>query len=384
MKDWTVAFVNYKTSVYLKWQLKALYEFNNPEEFDLIIVDNSRPKEKKELEKLTEAYQKRYNNISIIYYEPEEKSASGQHGEAMTVALKKANSKYFLANDPDFFWVKQNYLSWMKGYLEQGLVAIGAPYPRGVGLGNSRFPCAYGCAHPLQLIKYLDFRAESSKEKWEESLRIFPDKEYSFDVGYKIRDALSSEDVNDNFLAFDQEECKDLSKKIGLHSFEVISKKYLVDDEVVAFHLFRGSFTGKVVGNQDKNKPLSRRLKSVRDRMGRYFYEYLRTGVQPNVVSFRAFLYYCSQKIPFLKKVLYRRKDDFSIIKDKKKIYFMGLPLCKIIHREGNGTKFTILEIFALPMFMKREFEKDNSEITKISFFSFNIAKIVKQKKTNR
>ena len=66
MKNWTVAFVNYKTSVYMKWQLKALYEFNNPEDFDLIIVDNSRPKEKKELEMLTAPYQKHYNNISIL------------------------------------------------------------------------------------------------------------------------------------------------------------------------------------------------------------------------------------------------------------------------------------------------------------------------------
>lgn len=364
----------------MKWQLKALYEFNNPEDFDLIIVDNSRPKEKKELEMLTAPYQKHYNNISIIYYEPEEKSASGQHGEAMTVALQKADSKYFLANDPDFFWIKQNYLSWLAAHLERGLDAIGAPYPRGVGLGNSHFPCAYGCAHPLKLIKHLDFRAESSSEKWEESLRVYPDKEYSFDVGYKIREALSSPERDDNFLSFDQEDCKDLSKKIGLHSFEVISKKYSVDGEPVAYHLFRGSFTAKVVGNRDKNKALSGRLKSVRDRMGKYFYQYISTGVQPRVISFGALIYKLSQKYPRLEK-LFKKKGEFSIIKNKKKFYFCGLPLLKITRREGNGTLFTIVEIFGLPVLNKREFKKDRDFVTKIALFSFNIFKSVRQEK---
>ena len=74
-------------------------------------------------------------------------------------------------------------------------------------------------------------------------------------------------------------------------------------------------------------------------------------------------------------------KSELSIIKNKKKIYFLGIPLLKISHREGNGTFFTVIELLGVPFLHKREFKKDNNLVTKIALFSFNIFKIVRQKK---
>ena len=87
MKKWTVGFVNYKTTVYLKWQFKILYEFNDPREFDVIIVDNSRPPQKNEIDQLIEWYVKAWNNIRVIYNTPKTQKASGQHAEGLTVAV---------------------------------------------------------------------------------------------------------------------------------------------------------------------------------------------------------------------------------------------------------------------------------------------------------
>ena len=312
MKKWTIAFVNYKTSVYLNWQIKGLYEFNDPESFDLIIVDNSRPHEKEALEQLTKNYNEQYNNIKIIYYTPQEQSASGQHGEGMSVALKEANSEYFFAQDPDFFFVKQQYLNFMEEHLKKGAVAIGAPYPRGVGGGHPYFPCAYGCAHPMHLIKDLDFTALVCEEKREESLRLYPDLDYSYDVGWKIRLALSTEKDSRNFVVFDQEDFYNLADSIGCHTYELISKKYSLNGEDIAFHLFRGSFTDAVDGFNDKNKDLSSRLLKIRNKMGRYFYDYISTEKKPYIrPSYRMLkrkIKTLKQKIKAIRHKLFKKK----------------------------------------------------------------------------
>lgn len=378
MKKWTIAFVNYKTSMYLKWQIKSFYEFNNPEEFQLIIVDNSRPHEKAELEKITKVYNEKHHNIDIIYYTPKEESASGQHGEAMTIALKKADSEYFLANDPDFFWVKKNILNWMASYLDKGLVAIGASYPMGVGGGNRNFPCAYGCAHPLALIKDLDFTAESSKEKWEESLRIYSGLDYSYDVGWKIRHQISSEDNNENFVSFDQKDVKELANKIGIHSFEVISKEYSVNNEVVAFHLFRGSFTDKVNGNKDNNKKLSSKLKSIRSKMGKYFYNYLKDGKPKKIITLRNLLFFIKSKIPLLKKIK-KQKFPLTVVVKKQNIKIFGLALLKIVTRSGNKTDYILYNFVGFMVAHKEIIKKDKLINTKVKFLGITIVKITEK-----
>lgn len=316
MKKWTIAFINYKTSVYLKWQLKSFYKFNDPKDFDIIIVDNSRPFEKDKLEQLASAYNKNYQNIKIVYYTPKAESASGQHGEAMTLAMKMADSKYFLAQDPDFFWVKKDILNYLASYLDKGMVGIGAPYILGIGGGHPNFPALWGVAHPLKLIQHLDCMAEDSKEKWDESFKLFPGKDYSYDVGWKIRWELSKEDDDSNFVAFEQVPVLNLSKKIGLHSYELITRKYMMDGEVLCYHLFRGSFTDKVDGNKDVNKDLSQELINIRDKMGEFFYTYLQTGKEPQIFSWK---YLCWKIKRFIfhkeKKGKKRKLILFNVIK---------------------------------------------------------------------
>jgi hypothetical protein len=303
MKKWTIAFVNYKTAVYLQWQLKSFYEFNNPKDFEIIIVDNSSPFEKDYLENLVIPYNTQYSNIKIIYYTPISKSASVQHGEALTLALRAASGKYFLANDPDFFWVKKNILIWLEDLLKTGIVAVGAPYTKGVGLGNKSFPCAYGSAYHKDLIKELDFFALDPKEHMNKSLSLYPNYEYSFDVGYKIRQTLSDEDNDKNFISFKNKLELNLALKIGLHSYEIITQKYLFRNDVVAFHLFRGSFTSPSVNYADSNNDISLSIYSSRDKLGEYFYKFLSTGKSPFVFNIKYLL-----NLAYVVKILAAKK----------------------------------------------------------------------------
>ena len=112
MKKWTIAFVNYKTIVFLKWQLKIYYEFNDPNEFEIIIVDNSDPFQKKEIDDLIRPYNSKWRNIKVIYNNARGHIGSEQHGQGLTIALKMAKSKYFLTEDPDFFFVIKNHLTY--------------------------------------------------------------------------------------------------------------------------------------------------------------------------------------------------------------------------------------------------------------------------------
>ena len=67
-RNWIIGFVNHKTSTWLKWQLKCIYESNNPNLFKIIIVDNSCDSDEKiVLNQLLESYNKKYNNITIDY-----------------------------------------------------------------------------------------------------------------------------------------------------------------------------------------------------------------------------------------------------------------------------------------------------------------------------
>jgi len=270
---WCVGMVAYHSDVYIKWQLKILYEFNNPQDFELIIVDNSNPNQKKELESLTAPYQAKYKNIKLIYHSPKFKKASEQHAEGLNIIKDKANSKYLLVQDPDFFYVQKNYLNLFEKYLLKGNISIGAPYPSLVGNGAGDFPCAFGCAMPTSIFenKEIDFLADASR--WEESLKRFPGKDFSFDVGYKIREKHS----NEPYISFSQEKIGYLAEILGSHSYEVITREYFFNNKTIAFHLFRGNFTGEVTKNQeDPKKDIEDRLYKTRNSYGKLFYHYIK------------------------------------------------------------------------------------------------------------
>ena len=273
--EWTIGIVNYNSAVYIKWQLKILFEANDPNCFKLIIVDNSAPHQKQELEELTKEYSKKYQNIEVIYLVPKEESASGQHGEGLSLIKEKTTTKYLLVHDPDFFWVQIGYLNSLKSYLEQANdnVAIGAPYPNKIGIGDPWFPSAYGCAYKTNALKGVDFFADVSEEKRKSSFKKYPISEgfeFSYDVGWKIREKLS----NKGFFAFFQREALELNKIIGTHSFETLTREYFYKDRTIGFHLFRGTFTGTVKNHKDPKKKINKEWIISRNKYGAYFYNY--------------------------------------------------------------------------------------------------------------
>lgn len=275
--EWTIGIVNYKSAVYIKWQLKILFESNDPSCFKLIIVDNSSPHQKKELEELTKEYSAKYKNIEVIYLLPKEESASGQHGEGLSLVKEKTTTKYLLVHDPDFFWVQGGYLNSLKDYLEQSKdnVAIGAPYPNKIGIGDPWFPSAYGCAYKTDTLKGVDFFADVSEEKRKESFKKYPISEgfeFSYDVGWKIREKLS----NKKFFTFSQREAPELNKIIGAHSFETLTREYFYNGKTIGFHLFRGTFTGTVENHKDPKNQINEEWIIARNKYGSYFYNYSR------------------------------------------------------------------------------------------------------------
>ena len=144
---WTIGFVAYGSSTYIEWQLKGWYQYNDPLNFRIIIVDNTSPNDRVNLEKVTKACQEKYGNIQIVYYSPKNISASGQHGEGINQILPLLETKYFIIQDPDFFWVRKGILDYLESeYLkDSNLRTIGAPYPLYVGNGAKDFPrpCAW-------------------------------------------------------------------------------------------------------------------------------------------------------------------------------------------------------------------------------------------------
>jgi hypothetical protein len=303
-KKWCIGYVNYNSDVYLKWQLKILYEFNNPDDFELIIVDNSSPNQTEELEILVKPYNDLNNNIKIVFHNPKSKKASDQHAEGLDIIKDMMNAKYLLVQDPDFFYVKENYLRIFESHLENGVVAIGAPYPSLVGNGNPRFPCAFGCAMVANIFDDVNINFQADASRFEESIRDFPGFDFSFDVGYKIRLAYSDRRV----ISFEQKRCGYLSKIIGSHSFEVISQEYFLEGETIAFHLFRGTFTGEVnADHEDPKLVIKKETIKIRNNYGKFFYDYIRKST----LSYKTYLK-IKFFVPSVMFFLDRRRKSFK------------------------------------------------------------------------
>jgi hypothetical protein len=304
-KQWTVVTVNFRSTDYLGSQLKLLYEFNDPQEFTLLLYDNSRPHEREALEALTAPYQAAHQNIEIVYYTPASEAASAQHGEALTDALAKVNTPYLLVHDPDFFWVQRGYLKTLQGYLEKGNVAIGAPYNRPVGIGNPLFPAAYGCAYSVENLKKpdIDFTANISQAWLEQSQREYPDCNFSYDVGWKIRRDLSALP----FVTFKDEMAVELIAIMGSHSFASFPHEYFLEGKTIAFHLFRGTITDIVdiffdVSTRNPNVILDKDKKEARQRYAAFFYSIVKNP--GNTISTRQRLFWRRLIMPAFWKIL--------------------------------------------------------------------------------
>jgi len=231
-RKWTIGMVNYKTLPYLGYQLKILYEFNDPREFKLVIVDNSYPSQKKELEEIIAPYAS-YNNVEIVPHTPtydKDLKGSLDHAEGLNIVLDKADTPYLLVHDPDFFWVKKNYLKFFESKILQGFLVVGAPYLIMVKIGKPNFPAAFGCAFSTHLVKKNNLNFDIGKNLIEVG------KEHK-DVGWKMREFFSSKP----FISFIQKSA-DITGIFGAHSYAVHSVEYFYNKEKIAYHLFRGSF----------------------------------------------------------------------------------------------------------------------------------------------
>ncbi len=283
MKKWTICNVTYFSSPYIEYQLKILYEFNDPSEFDLIYVDNScDDSEIEELRKIIKPYRDKYRNVKLIPYRPKSQYSSGQHGEALDIGMEYVDSQYLLVHDPDFFWLKKDYLKWLE-YLLQYNDCIGAPYVLKVQEGNEYFPSAFGCAYKVEQIKnvsFMPFVDGGYKESWDlyHEKNTNHDCDFFYDVGWKIRRHLSSSHNDYNFISFSQENIFDLLKESipslnnQGYSFESNARIYFHNKTIVASHLFRGNFTGKVKDNKDPKNKMNVKLKNIRKDIAEFMY----------------------------------------------------------------------------------------------------------------
>lgn len=270
-KKWTVGMVNYKTFSYLPFQLKSLFEFNDPKEFEVIIVDNSFPHQTEELEGLKKQYAE-YDNIKIIYHRPtvnRELKGSIDHAEGLNLILQETKTPYLLVHDPDFFWIKKNYLKIMESYLLQGKVTIGAPYTKPVKIGKPNFPAAFGCAFLVDALRNnnLNFDVGNTLEE------VTLDHK---DVGWKIRERLSVEPA----VSFTQTPA-DIRNIFGQHTFQTMSMQYFLDGEKFAYHLYRGSFVDTSENYRDApiEQSAPQNWEDARKKYAEFFY-FLTSGMK--------------------------------------------------------------------------------------------------------
>lgn len=279
---WTILYINHKSEYYFKYQLKLLYETNNPKDFELLIVDNSKSPEVDSLVSCTKKYSDKFSNVKILHFIPKgkfnEDGERDEHGESVDFAMEHINSKYLLVQDPDFFWVKKKYLKFLESFFDDGCVAIGAPYADKAANGPVDFPAAFGCAYLVDKVRGVSFKGEYLDKDFIHSLREkYPVEDgfgYPCDMGYQIRLELADEKYSSFFPA--RNFAAKLVKYFGQHH-NVVSVAYFHEGEEVAFHLFGGSREPHQVlefMNRSKNeqKKIFKQWKKIRIKNSRFLY----------------------------------------------------------------------------------------------------------------
>ena len=251
---WTIGIVNFRSVDYMEHQFKILYEFNNPNEFELIIVDNSEPSEIDELQKISAKYIDKHQNLILIQRDNTwNEQTSSHHASGLNIILEKAQGKYLLVQDPDFFWTQKNYLNIFEKEFKNGAVCIGAPYGVQIKTGNPDFPSAFGCS-------YINFNAGTQEEKA---------KEHKY-PGWKMRAEFSSM----KYVSFSQT-ISYLPLFFGEHSYLSIPRYYTYNNKTIGYHLFRGSFvtTNSVKDlNNQQNLHIQKQKVDTRYLYSKYFY----------------------------------------------------------------------------------------------------------------
>jgi hypothetical protein len=242
-RKWTIATVNYLSTDYIRWQAKMLHEFND--DFIFKIIDHSNPHQRDELESI----KKEYQNIEVLY-PPYVGEGFGAHGIGLSILLKLSSSKYFLSNDPDFFWIVKGHLKWLEGYLAAGIHCVGAQNVPNKIL----FPNIWGAAYITEEIRGCNFQAKSSY--------CNKCKDWVYDPNYDTGFELTIRLKHLPFKVF-TEAPSDIPF-MGSHSYAFDPKSYSNEGKMVGHHLMRGAYLAK-----DFVTP---KMSAARQKYGEYFY----------------------------------------------------------------------------------------------------------------
>ena len=151
-----------------------------------------------------------------------------------------------------------------------------------------------------------------------------------------------------DFVSFSSKIPNDFVSLFGEYSYDCLLREYLYNMETVAFHLFRGSFTQKVVGVVDINVELTEKILSMRDLIGGCFYDLIATGKRPH--------------LSFFKQLKFWFKKLLKNIKSKNK----------------NKQKFDGVRLLFLNIFLFEQKKYRYYFISRLYCFGIRILKIVK------
>jgi len=225
-----IGFVNYKSSIYMNAQIN-IYKRYAGEEFKVIIADTSL--DKSEHENLKMAVLDHGVDVEVVEFEPLGKHGSQPHGEGLQFIYNKVvkdydGAEYLLIQDPDFFWVKKSFLTHIRKLLNAHEMVGGQYKPGTYGASgpHPKAPAAFGCAFKMKSL--IDISAD---------FRV-PQTTPRRDVGWMVREKLWDKP----YYYFKTE---DALLNLGKYAEVNLCAKYTDNGVEVAYHLFRGSFTGK-------------------------------------------------------------------------------------------------------------------------------------------
>ena len=235
-----VCYVNFYSYIFIKYQLKILYEYNNPKNFDLIIIDNSNDSnEFSKLNKISEKYIKEHGNISLFLNNNDTtKSSSEQNADALDIAYniaKLKNYEYILIMDCDCFCLIKNYINLFTETIENNsLSIIGTPYNL-----ERQSIIKYLPDYPVTFLTMIKIKNLDNNMSFQPSVDKFEIENNGKDVGYKLKNIKELQ----NYLSF---EVKTLDKKFfkEVPFFNILPRNpdsYFFNDKLVAIHLRKSS-----------------------------------------------------------------------------------------------------------------------------------------------
>lgn len=238
-----IAFVNFNSFQLLKSQLTSLSRQSIQEDhsFRIIIVDNSPISELDLLDDVIDRLS--LTSKVTLLANPSALIGSYAHAESLNLALTYiSDDEYFLPQDPDFFWLIPDHLSFIFSHLSLGVTALGGPYRHPVLHGDCTFPAAWGCVYCPSLLSpnCFDVGGGSDIEQALHNKAMLPRYELSHDVGWLVRRRGQGESI----ISFFQRSSPEYFLIFGRYSYECNPIQYYYRKQPVALHLFRATSHG--------------------------------------------------------------------------------------------------------------------------------------------